>query len=216
MLLPVAITSSTSCQSSWAELNCTEHNVASAEAPWYLSLGSKRKPSYWPRSHLLTVSLSRTASLASLRDEALGSMSTSVRTCSKWLCTMSRTWPTPSKKPPRPSRPRVSYSVTTTFRKVFPLQSTPRRGCTSPRSSGSRSFMKKESQWSTRCRLASGTPAARICPWRRSASSRLVPKGFSAATWTRCFGPSPQLSTAAFDQEPKTKGGMLRYTVTRS
>jgi len=83
------------------------------------------------------------------------------------------------------------------------------------RRAGNFLFMKKDSQWSTRCRFASGTPALRMPSWSCSASAALVPNGFSAATCTRCWAPLPQLSTAALDHEPNTKGGRLKYSVMR-
>mmetsp|Transcript_11153 Transcript_11153/g.29733 ORF Transcript_11153/g.29733 Transcript_11153/m.29733 type:complete len:213 (-) Transcript_11153:500-1138(-) len=205
-------------QASVSTARLTEHSVESAKLGWYVSLGSSKKPSYCPKLQLETLVLLKMASLLSSNSASVVCVSTNDRamTCSKCDCTMSRTWPTVSKKPPRPSRPRVSNSVTTTRLNVveshFAIIPAPTLsfGSTRERNSMRCLLMKKDNQWSTRCKLESVKPGPKMSLCNLSAVSMLVPKGFSAATCTRSLEPWPQFLIAASLQAPKTEGGTLR------
>mmetsp|Transcript_111897 Transcript_111897/g.311466 ORF Transcript_111897/g.311466 Transcript_111897/m.311466 type:complete len:214 (+) Transcript_111897:634-1275(+) len=212
MSLPVEIVKLTPCQASVSTLKCALEKVVSAKDGWNLSLGSRRNPSYWPWRIPVSSTLRSNSSLARLRSAAAvaGSTKASARTCRRWLWIMSRTWPTPSKNSPRPSRPRSSYCVTRTSSKECLSQETPSRCRTMSWKTGRFLTMKNDNQWSTRCRLLSWRPDFMMSLWSSSALRRLVPKGFSAA---RCTRPVPQLSTAQVAQAAKTEGGTLRYKV---
>ena len=86
--------------------NVMRVSVESADALWYPSFGSSRKPSYCPCTHFSTPIALNSASFAAEREAAAGSISMSASTCSRCDCTMSRTCPTLSKKPPRLRAPR--------------------------------------------------------------------------------------------------------------